>query len=254
MTATTKRRRTYLNFTKENRTPWYSAAGAIMTSAGNQNDFTWVGGNRYLELQQGGVAGTTFVTPTITAGGWCFPMAKAADGFELTAGIVSGIGRSYVVGTDPAFYIKMRMTVATIANNVEFGVGFRKLGAYAQPADTAAALAAYDDKAVVTLSTNAAAFTTITSKATVDVSTALTLAAPVATNEVSMRVDVSAAGVVTYQVGKAATTVEPTLAADASAVAYTFTSALELVPCLFCLNSNAAATDHIIKSLEWGYA
>lgn len=261
MSVTTKRKRYYFDFTKENRVPINSAAGAVAAASNTQVDHCWVGGTRQLEWYQSGASG--FATPTIAATGWCMPCAKVAGGIQITQGVLHSQANAFTVGTDPAFYTKLRMTVGTIAEHVGYAVGFRTIGTagaavtYVAATNEATLLAAYDDKALVGIFANAGATKSVTSIGGSDVTTAATLAAVAATNEYTAQVNVSAAGVVTFKVASAVAGTEPTLAADValSVPAFTFASGTIVVPTIAIVNANnAAANDDIIKSWEFGYS
>jgi hypothetical protein len=103
---------------------------------------------------------------------------------------------------------------------------------------------------------NAGALETDTSKATVDVETALAHAAAANSDILALQVNMSAAGAVTYKLGHATpagtsyaqmqaglTAAIADLAVDASAVAFSFTAATVLVPSIIIGASAAGAPD-----------
>jgi hypothetical protein len=245
----------YVDFKDEPRVPFVSSAGAIMTSAAGQTDFMNLRNGEYLELYQStGNAG--FVTPTISAAGWCFPVAAGNIGIEITGGIEATRSPSFIVGTDEAFFVRLNAQIPVLAPNLILGVGFRELTAYVVTDTEARLQTAYDEKAWIGTSTAGAAWKTHTSLATVDVSTTLAHAGAVATEYVDLTVKVSAAGAVTYLIGTGTTEAlsKTNAAADANAVAFTLTSADVFVPFIVIANANGGApNDAIINEFECGY-
>lgn len=255
---------TSLDFTTEREVPIFAkTTGAIKTAANAQQDFFWVGEPRhYFELAQGvGALGANTLlaanglTPSTT--GWLLTVDNTAtDSIEITEGIVLGSARSFVTGTSPAFTMKCAFLVTTRANITHLGMGFRKLVAYETASTYAEWQAAYDDKAMIGIKSNAGALSTETSKATVDTSTALAHAAAVNGDILALQVLVDASGNVTYKLGiatPAGSTAAQTQAAvtaayaaldtDANAVAFQFTAATVVVPSIIIGASGAAAPD-----------
>jgi hypothetical protein len=258
---------TTVDFTRAHEPAIFAkATGAIKTAANAQQDFFWVqpwnGGQRfYFELAQGvGSLGANTqlaslgLTPSAT--GWLLTLDNTAtDSLEITEGIVAGSAHSYLVGTDSArcqavFYIPTR------ANLTNLGFGLRKLAAYETASTAAEMLAAYDDKAMIGIGTNAGVLKTFTSVGGSDTATSLTHAAAANADMLALEVDMTVGRAVTYKVGTstpagtsfaqfqtALTAALASLAADASAVAYSFTSALTVVPSIIIAASGAGAPD-----------
>lgn len=255
---------TSLDFTQQREAAIFAkTTGAIKTAANAQQDFFYVGNPpQYFELAQGvGATGANTLlaanglTPSAT--GWLLTLDNTAtDSLEITQGIVLGSARSFVCGTSAAFRLRCAFLITTRANITHLGIGFRKLGAYVT-ANTAAEWAtAYDDKAMIGVVDNAGALGTKTSLATVDVETALAATAAANGDILALEVNVSAARAVTYrlavatpagstaaQTQAAVTAAYAALAADASAVAFTFAAAEVVVPSIIIAASGAAAPD-----------
>jgi len=260
---TIKRTGTIVDFTKAPATQLFAKSTMLTVTAANaQQDIFYAGyPPKYFELAQGvGATGANTLLAanglTVSAAGWLLILDNSAtDSLEITEGIIAGSAHSYIVGTDAAsctavFYIPTRATITHL------GFGLRKLGAYAT-ANTAAEWAtAYDDKAMIGITDNAGVLETDTSKATVDVETALTHAAAANADLLALQVNMTAAGAVTYKVGH--TTPAGTsfaqmqtalplaiadLAVDASAVAFTATGAAVLVPSIIIGASAGGAPD-----------
>jgi hypothetical protein len=262
--ATTDAAQTSIDFTQEREVAIFAkTTGAIKTAANAQQDFFRVGNPpQYFELAQGvGATGANTLlaanglTPSTT--GWLLTLDNTAtDSLEITQGIVLGSARSFVTGTSAAFTMKCAFLVTTRANITHLGMGFRKLVAYETANVYTEWQTAYDEKAMIGIKDNAGALSTETSKATVDVSTALAHAAAANGDILALQVLVSGAGVVTYklatatpagstaaQIQAAVTTAYAALATDASAVAFTFTAATVVVPSIIIAASGASAPD-----------
>ena len=253
-----------LDFTTEREVALFAkTTGEILTAANAQQDFFRVGAlQHYFELAQGvGALGANTLlaanglTPSPT--GWLLTLDNTAtDSLHITEGIVLGSAKSYVTGTSAAFRLRCAFLITTRANITHLSIGFRKLGAYVTASTATEMRTAYDDKAFIGVSDNAGALFTETSLATVDVSTALAHAAAADGDILALEVNVSAAGVVTYklatatpagstaaQTQAAVTAAYAALAADASAVAFTFGAATVVVPEIVIGASGAAAPD-----------
>lgn len=256
---------TNIDFTTEPEVAIFAkTTGAIKTAANAQQDFFRIGNvqQHYFELTQGvGATGANTLLAanglTPAANGWLLTLDDTAtDSLEITQGITLGSAKSFTTGTSAAFRMRCAFLVGTRANITHLGIGFRKLGAYVT-ANTAAEWAtAYDDKAMIGIVDNAGALGTKTSLATVDVETALAAAAIANGDVLALEVNVSAAGVVTYRIARATpagstaaqmqaavTTAYAALAADASAVAYTFGAATVVIPSIIIGASGAGAPD-----------
>ena len=199
----------------------------------------------------GGAIGTT---------GWVPPLDNAADGLEITRGINAANAKSkFTVGTDAAFFLRVGGKAGTIAPTTAFLVGFRKLGAYAavKGATSATAITAFTDAAYIGVVDVAGLLKTQTSNDNADVATSLAHAAIADATWFSYEVNVSAAGAVTYRLGTSLVSfaaAEAALAADASAVAFSFDDAEVLVPSIIIAGTAATAINDIgILKYECGY-
>jgi predicted RecA/RadA family phage recombinase len=160
-------------------------------------------------------AGQTIVIPTIATDGLlCSLDLTNNEGAEYTQGITARSKSAFVIGTSPAFYLKVGLKVADVSGSDICAVGFRKTQAYN------------------------ATFVNYTDKATLNkiggdiyISTALNDAADVDTDTTDdwadgethmLEVYVSAAGVVTYKIDGAAPTATAAFTFDATDVVVPF--------------------------------
>jgi len=199
--------------------------------------------------------------PTAGATGWVLPCDNTnGDGIEFnpSVGLTAAVGGplQFTIGTDPAFFLRAVVNAGTLANYDVLQVGFRKQAAY-DNVDSPANLTVYADIAVVGINDNAGALATNTDNDNAGITTtALAATAPTADDYVALEVDVSALGAVTYKVGVHATTVAgalAALAADASAVAFSFDSTDVVIPCGFLVSTGAGAHTTALTRLEVGY-
>ena len=252
----------YVDFTSEPPLGIFNSATGITALAATTtvNGFRTSQG-QYFEMYNDGQNDECVLTGgKITTNGWVPPVDNAADGLEITRGINSASNAKsvFTVGTDAAFFIRVGGKIGTIARTTVLTVGFRKLGAYVaiKAADATTALAAYTDKAMVGVVAVAGTVATQTSNDNSDVQTSLAATALVDSRFFSFEVDVSAAGVVTYKVGQSTTLAlaEAALAADASAVAFSFDDAEVLVPSIMLVGTAATGiNDSAIHKIEIGY-
>jgi hypothetical protein len=141
----------------------------------------------------------------------------AGDGIELCLGVTALSPACFVIGTDAAFFIKAEFKVEDASGVNPLIIGFRKVAAFD------ATLSNYTDFASIGVVGTA-------DPNTIFIQTQITTGGVVATNTTQtvadgatfrVSVKVSAAGVVTYLVNDAAPTVT---------AAYTFTTALNVIP------------------------
>jgi hypothetical protein len=257
---------TTVDFTRAHEVGIFAkTTGAVKTAANAQQDFFYVHPNNgstdyYFELAQGvGALGADTLLAsnglTASATGWLLTLDNTAtDSLEITEGIVAGSAHSFLVGTDSAkcqavFYIPTR------ANITHLGFGLRKMVAYETASTAAEWLAAYDDKAMIGVIA-AGAMRTYTSVGGADTSTTLAHAAAANADLLALEVDMTVGRAVTYKIGTstpAGTTYAQfqtalnaalaALAADASAVAYSFTNALTVVPSIIIGASGTGTPD-----------
>lgn len=185
------------------------------------------------------VLGTqTIVAPTITANGLDMGSMDqtADDGLELNHGILSSQIPSFTVGTDLAFFLRCRFSIADVSGTDDCAIGFRKVEANQANIDD------YADMAVLNvISGNINIETIVGGAATVTTDTTDNWAD---TETHELQVNVSAAGVVTYLIDGVAPT---------TTAAYTFTDALNVMPFFYFLQDADIAGAVPIMVWECGY-
>lgn len=192
--------------------------------------------------------------------------ANCTDGWELPSTNTDNVGatirftdleavaqsNTFTVGTDPAFYLKVRMGIPDVSDYDCLFVGFVEPAAADVAAidTTAEVVAAYDEKAGWALRDNAGDTGIFTSLAGADVNTDATTAAWVDDAVKTLQVNVSAAGAVTYRIWDNAT--EDT---STGAVAFSFANGTVVTPMIiFAKCANVANTPPIIEYIEFGLA
>jgi hypothetical protein len=182
------------------------------------------------------------VTQTLLGPIWLNPGLNIAqdltdnDGVEYTTSLTANSGNptSFVVGTDPAFFCRARVTLADVSGTDDFWVGFRKQEAFQAAANGYADYYSLGlDNATGDINTEsevagAGALSTDTTLNWADGETH------------TLEIRVSGAGVVTAYV-------DDVIAASADA--YTFTAALTVVPYIFLLH--ATTSPGAVNVLEW---
>lgn len=260
----------YLDLTREHITPGFkrvatAAAPALGDGAQATAAYTFVKGlpiDWYIADADANATAIQFIS---TANGWTLPIdGQDADGVEIVpGGIDAWSGLAFTVGTDAAFFVRATLKLTTLANIDNLLVGFRRAGkgsntgAFgAYTGELANIATVYDDFAYIGVGDNLGAFITYTElNDAVTTSTTLAHAAAVSAEFMSLEVKVSAAGVVTYRLGTGSTVAaaKAALAADASAVAYTFDSTDILLPSIVCGATAAGAPNVQLATLEVGY-
>jgi len=157
------------------------------------------------------------------------------DGIELNTGLLTSNPFSYRVGTDAAFFIRVRAAITTVAGTDDFAIGFRKMEANQALIDSYADMAAINviagDIKTETIVGGAATVTTDTTDDWSDAESKV------------VEIQVSAAGVVSYSVDGS----EPTTVVD-----YTFTDDLTLIPFIYFLQ-NGTQTVSLPITWECGF-
>jgi hypothetical protein len=157
-------------------------------------------------------------------------------GYEICPGILSSNPLAFITGTSPAFFLRVRFSIEDVSGTDDCAIGFRNAAAYQ------AAIDDYADMAVLNvISGNINIETIVGSAATVATDTTDNWA-DLATHE--LKVLVSSAGVVTYQIDGAAPTVT---------AIYSFTAATTVVPFIYFLNAGDLAGAVDILEFECGY-
>lgn len=185
------------------------------------------------------VLGTqTIVAPTITASGLDMGSMDqtANDGLELNHGILSSQIPSFIVGTDAAFFLRARFSIADVSGTDDCAIGFRKVEANQANVDD------YADMAVLNVISGNINIETIVGGAATTTTDTTDNWADGETHELEVRV--SAAGVVTYLIDGAAPT---------TTAAYTFTDALNVMPFFYFLEDTDIAGAVPLMVWECGY-
>lgn len=158
------------------------------------------------------------------------------DGVEICAGIMNSNRNAFKVGTDAAFYYKVRFSIADVSGTDDCAVGFRKVEAYQANIDDYADMAVLNvisgDIKIETIVGGAATTTTDTTDNWADGETH------------TLAVFVDGDGAVTYQIDEA----DPTTTA-----AFSFTADLFVVPFIYLLNSTDVAGEVNVLWEECGY-
>jgi hypothetical protein len=194
--------------------------------------------------------GTQTLAPTIVATGLDIGGDQTnAEGYEIFSHFAGATGRPFIVGLDPAFYIKVKVLIADISGTDTLLCGFRRAEV------NNGTLASYVDYAGMGFNTSAA---TGAIKLISEITNAAPSSYPVDTTQTladatawTVKVMVSAVGVVTYQHDSA---VPGTLAAPtAIGTSPTFVNGTPLIPFFHFLNSSDLCDSVVIQSFEVGY-
>jgi hypothetical protein len=180
------------------------------------------------------------LAPVLTASGWDINQDQTSgDGIEITQGITARSPGAFVVGTDPAFFFAATLKVADASGATNLFVGFRKAEGYQADEDN------YDEMAAIGINGTA-------DPNTIKLATILNNAATTSTDttdtwadaaEKTLKVLVSAAGAVTYQInGSAPTTV----------AAFTFDAGEVVVPFIYFVNGGDVAGAVELSAWECG--
>lgn len=159
---------------------------------------------------------------------------------------------TFTVGTDAAFYLKAKIGIPDISDYDVFFFGFvEPAAAYVAAIDTPAEIkTAYDEKAGFSLADNAGDVDIDTSLAGVDVNTDITVTDWTDDDVMTMQINVSAAGAVTYRWWDAAGAEDT----STGAVAFSFADTTVVTPMIiFAKGAAAADTPPIVEYIEWGY-
>ncbi len=182
-------------------------------------------------------AGQTITVPVIGAAGLDISLDQTdAEGVEITQGITARSRGAFVIGTDAAFAFSAKLKVADASGAGNLFVGFRKAEAYQADEDDYADMAAIGINGTANPNTIKLA-TILNGGATTSTDTTDTWADAA---EKTLKVLVSAAGVVTYQINGAAPTVT---------AAFTFDTGDTVVPFIYFLH--AADVAGAVELSEW---
>jgi len=209
-----------------------NGAGAATGTGGDENLLRLL--NSMFEYH---ILGTqTIVSPVQVANGLDIGMDQTDnDGVELCPGILAGTKGMFIVGTDEAFYAKMRFTIADVSGTDDCAFGFRKVEAYQANIDD------YDEMAALNVISGNVTIETILNAGTTTVTDTTEDWADAAEHELEVRV--SAAGVVTYKIDEGT---------PATVAAFTFDDAEVVVPFLYFLQATTSPGAVVLKSFECG--
>lgn len=182
------------------------------------------------------------------ASGWQVPLDKADnDGIEIGLGILADRARPgcFKVGTDPAFFMAVKMSVPDVSEHDVCFAGFRIAAAYLDAVNTAAALGTVPTD-IAGINVDAGDFKTVTRLNTGTATTTDVTVTNWADDEAhELRVNVSAAGAVTYAVDGTA---------PSDAVAFSFDTGDLVIPCIIITRGAAVAdTPPILQYFACGY-
>lgn len=205
------------------------------------NETTW----RYHVLGTQTIVKPVWVA-TPTGGGLNIGMDQTnGDGVEFCTGTTARAPFLLVTGTTGG-YLEVDFTVADVSGLAEMFVGWRSVEAFQALIDNYSDMAGVNlqggDLKIETILNSGATTTTDTTDNVTD------------GQQVRIRVEVSTAGVVTYQVGVGTTSLSgPSAAPPTATAAFTFDSGDYLVPTIHLLHGADVAGDVIIQRIECGY-
>lgn len=181
-------------------------------------------------------AGQTLLSPSIVAAGLDVSLDAADnDGCEITMGITSRSKAAFTVGTDGAFYAKLKFTITDVSDTDDCLFGFRKAEAYQANVDD------YDEMAAFNVNAgNVYLSTILNAGGTTDTDTTNNWADGA---QYTLEVRVSESGVVTYKIDGA----PPTTVA-----AFTFDDGEVVVPFFHFLHAAASSAGIILDEIEVG--
>lgn len=221
----------------ENAPVCMNKTGVVASGAQGAENVMVLGRNtfEYHMVSSGGTG--TVISPQLTTDGLDVEMDGVDNaGAEICTGIVAANKAVFTVGTDAAFYAKLKFEIDDVSDFDDCAFGFRKLEAYQNAIDD------YDEMACINVISGVINLETILNGGTTT-TTDTTLADWVdgATHE--LEVLVSSSGVVTYKFDGSAPTV---------VAAFTFDDAEVVVPFFFFQHAAAAATGLYLKEFECG--
>ncbi len=220
----------FWNIPVANLTTGAAAAGAT----GNEN-YLQIGASVFHYH----IMGTqTIIVPVRTAAGLNVSHDQTDnDGVEYTNGIAVGAAkRVFTVGTDKAFFFRVKFSIADVSGTDDCAVGFRKAEAFQANIDDYDEMAALNvisgDIKIETILNGAATATTDTTDNWADGETH------------TLKVKVSGSGVVTFEIDGSA----PTTTAS-----FTFDDSEVVVPFFYFLHASDVAGAVVLQEWEWGF-
>lgn len=179
----------------------------------------------------------TLLIPTIAAGGLLASLDLTDnDGVIYSNGITSRSKMAFTIGTDQAFFCKVKFTLNDVSGTDDCAVGFVKTQAYAANFDD------YTDAAVLNVILGDIFIETILNNAATTSTDTTNNWADTETHELA--VYVSAAGVVTYKIDGAA---------PVTVAAFTFDGTDVVVPIFYFLQATTSPTTMHILSWQCGF-
>lgn len=182
--------------------------------------------------------GQTILGPAISALGVDISQDQTNDEGVEYSGPLTGGGQVFTVGTDPAFYLSVKVRIEDVSGADPFIIGFRKQEAaradfndYDEGVWIGIVGTAGDIK-INTILNNAATVVTDTTQDAVDATS------------ITFKVSVSAAGVVTYQINGAAPT---------TTAAFTFDTGEVLIPSIYFLHGIDIAGTVQLETYDCGH-
>ncbi len=160
----------------------------------------------------------------------------ANDGLELNHGVLTTQIPAFIIGTDAAFFLRARFSIADVSGTDDCAVGFRKCEANQANIDD------YADMAVLNVISGDIKIETIVGGAATTTTDTTDNWADTATHELVIKVD--ADGVVTYTIDGVAPTVT---------AAFTFTDGLTVMPFFYFLQDTDIAGAVPLMQWECGY-
>ena len=178
------------------------------------------------------ILGPTFGTLGLEA------ILDAADdeGMETCGGILASNKLIFTVGTDAAFFVKMKFNIATVAGTDYCVLGFRKMEAYQAAVDD------YDEMAGLNVNAGNILYQNILNGGATVATDTTDNWADAATHELEVRI--SAAGVASYRIDG----LSPTVAA----AAFTFDDGEVVTPFFYCLNNSTTTATLTMIEFECG--
>lgn len=210
-------------------------AGAATGTTGDEN-VMMIGENMFEYHILG--AGQTIVSPVLVAAGLNIGMDQTEDeGVEISQGILARQKHAYVVGTDEAFYLRVKFTIANVSGTDDCAVGFRKAEAYQANIDD------YDEMACLNVISGNITIESILNGGGTDSTDTTDDWAD--TEQHTLEVRVNHQGAVTFLIDGAAPTTTASFSFDEDEV---------VVPFLYFLNAAAPVAGAVtIQEWECGY-
>ncbi|HLU87177.1 MAG TPA: hypothetical protein VKZ44_05435, partial [Taishania sp.] len=162
--------------------------------------------------------------------------ATANDGLELNHGILASQPTAFIIGTDPAFFLRARFSIADVSGTDDCAVGFRQVAANQANIDDYANMAVLN-----VIAGNITIETILASAATVSTDTTDNW---LDTETHTLQIDVDAAGAVTYRIDGSAPTVT---------AAYSFINGLIVMPFFYFLEDTGTAGAVPLMMWECGF-